>query len=119
MGFTIKRAYAEPSEDDGYRVLVDRIWPRGLSREEIDIDEWLQEAAPSNRLRRSFHADEISWQEFRNAYLAELKEHREKLRQLARIAQDKKVTLVYASADARHNNAVVLRQYLEMLESGK
>lgn len=116
MGFAVKRAYAEPSTDDGYRVLVDRIWPRGLSRDEISIEEWRKEAAPSDHLREAFHSNEISWQEFRNSYLAELKEQREKLRHLVEIAKKKKVTLVFASANEEHNNAVVLRQYLEMLE---
>ncbi|MDN3522585.1 DUF488 family protein [Halomonas ramblicola] len=104
-----------PSHEDGYRVLVDRLWPRGLAKAEARIDAWPKEAAPSDELRKAFHAGELGWGEFRRRYLAELKAHRETLRPLAERAAREPVTLVFASKDERHNNAVVLGQYLRML----
>lgn len=118
MSIVLKRAYEEPAEDDGYRVLVDRIWPRGISREKAEIDEWLKEAAPSSDLRKWFHKDPSRWGEFRRRYLSELKEHRDKLRTLAERAERERVTLVFAARDTKHNNAVVVKQYLNMLGTG-
>lgn len=113
----IKRAYESPSPADGHRILVDRLWPRGLARAALDIDEWLKDAAPSARLRKSFHGREIGWGEFRTRYLAELKLQRDALRRLTHMARQEKLTLVYGAQDEAHNNAVVLRQYLNMLGS--
>lgn len=115
MSIEVKRAYEPPAAGDGYRVLVDRLWPRGLSREQLQIDEWLREAAPSDELRRARHGGELGWGEFRRAYLAELKTQRDALRRLAAAARQERLTLVFAARDAVHNNAVVLRQYLKML----
>ncbi len=115
MPIRLKRAFAAPSHDDGYRVLVDRLWPRGLAKAEARIDAWPKEAAPSDELRKAFHAGELGWGEFRRRYLAELKAHRETLRPLAERAVREPVTLVFASKDERRNNAVVLKQYLAML----
>jgi len=110
-----KRAYDEKSPSDGHRVLVDRIWPRGLSRTQAAIDEWIKDAAPSNLLRHSFHNDELSWNDFRRRYLSELRGHREQLRGLAQRSRHETVTLVFAARDRHRNNAVVLAQYLKML----
>ena len=96
-------------------MLVDRLWPRGLAKNDARLDDWLKDVAPSDELRRWFHADRSRWGEFRRRYLAELKQHREKLRPLARAARRGRVTLVYSAADRERNNAVVLKQYLEML----
>lgn len=115
MDIRLKRAYDEPSPDDGYRVLVDRLWPRGISKDEARLDEWLRGAAPSDDLRRWFHGHRSEWADFRRRYLAELKAHRDELRSLAELAGGRRVTLVYSSKDEERNNAVVLRQYLEML----
>lgn len=115
MSIALKRAFEAPSPDDGYRVLVDRLWPRGVAKADARIDEWRKELAPSDTLRKAFHAGELGWGEFRRRYLTELKAHREALRSLAARAARDTVTLVFASKDVRHNNAVVLRQYLEML----
>lgn len=115
MPVFLKRAYAKPSSKDGCRVLVDRIWPRGRSKDELEIDQWLKEAAPSDKLRKSFHSGDLNWGEFRNRYLAELKNHRDELRRLVEISDAGRLTLVYSSKDPDHNNAVVLRQYLKML----
>ncbi|RRQ21847.1 DUF488 domain-containing protein [Thiohalobacter thiocyanaticus] len=115
MSVAVKRAYDPPAAGDGYRVLVDRLWPRGLSREQLQIDEWLRETAPSEELRRGLHGGELGWGEFRRAYLAELKAHRDALRRLAAAARQDRLTLVFGARDAAHNNAVVLMQYLKML----
>lgn len=117
MTIKLKRAYDRPASDDGYRVLVDRIWPRGISKEDANLDDWLKEAAPSDELRTWFNHDPERWDEFRKRYLAELKHHRESLRELARLADEQTVTLVFGARDRKHNNAVVLKQYLKMLET--
>jgi uncharacterized protein YeaO (DUF488 family) len=116
MPIALKRAYEPPAAADGYRVLVDRLWPRGLRRDAAQLDDWLKEAAPSEGLRRWFHAHPAQWGEFRRRYLTELKSQREALRRLARHARRDRVTLVYAASDRQHNNAVVLRQYLALLK---
>lgn len=112
----LKRAYDEPSSDDGYRVLVDRLWPRGKSKEDLRLDEWIKEIAPSDELRQWYHEDRSRWNEFRKRYLSELKEHKDGLRELARKSKEGTVTLVYSSNDRERNNAVVLRQYLNLLK---
>ena len=118
MTISLKRAYETPSAQDGYRVLVDRLWPRGVSADRLAADEWLKDAAPSDRLRASFHAGDLSWGEFRKRYLAELRAHRGELRRLAAIAKRRTVTLLFAAHDVERNNAVVMRQYLRMLGAG-
>ena len=118
MPLKLKRAYDKPAKNDGYRVLVDRLWPRGISKADLQLDDWMKEIAPSDELRKWFHDDPSRWGEFRKRYLAELKDHREKVRPLAEKAGHGQVTLVYSADDETHNNAVVLRQYLKMLESG-
>lgn len=115
MSITLKRAYESPSSRDGYRVLVDRLWPRGVSKEDARIDAWPKEVAPSDELRRAYHDGQLGWGEFRRRYLAELKSQRDTLRDIARRAGKGSVTLVFSSKDERHNNAVVLKQYLQML----
>lgn len=115
MPIALKRAYEQPTSADGYRVLVDRLWPRGISKGEARIDQWLKDAAPSNELRQWFHKDRSRWGAFRKRYLAELAEHREQLRQLAQRARRSTVTLVFSATDAQRNNAVVMKQYLRML----
>lgn len=117
MSVFLKRAYEPPEPGDGYRVLVDRLWPRGRSKAELKIDEWLKELAPSDSLRKAFHDDDLGWGAFRKAYLGELKTHRDDLRRLGHIAERGKLTLVFAAHDERHNNAVVVKQYLKMLDA--
>lgn len=116
MSIHLKRAYEAPGAGDGYRVLVDRLWPRGLRREAAQLDDWLKEVSPSDELRHWFHAHPQQWDEFRRRYLSELKQYREQLRMLAQLARTSPLTLVYASRDEKHNNAVVLRQYLQLLK---
>ena len=107
----IKRAYDAPAKTDGHRVLVDRLWPRGVKKEEADIDEWLKDVAPSNELRKKFHAHPEKWAEFRKQYFADLKDNPQ-VRELAAQARKGRITLVYAAKDEEHNNAVALREYL-------
>ena len=116
MDIELKRAYDSPQSKDGYRVLIDGIWPRGVSKEEAKIDEWRKEVAPSSELRKAFHNGSLDWSGFRRHYLKELTSYRESLRDLAQRARKERVTLVFASKEERRNNAVVLRQYLNMLK---
>lgn len=110
-----KRVYDEPSPDDGFRVLVDRLWPRGLSKERAALDLWAKDVAPSTELRRAFHHDGLSWAEFDSAYRAELEgSARDAVAALrAELASHPVVTLLHAVADEEHNHAVILREALE------
>jgi uncharacterized protein YeaO (DUF488 family) len=118
MPVVVKRAYEKPTAEDGYRVLVDRLWPRGLTKVELELDAWLQSVAPSAPLRQAFHLADITWGEFRIRYLAELKPQRDELRRLMQISRKGRLTLVFAAKDPERNNAVVLKQYLRMLGAG-
>lgn len=116
MNVVLKRAYDKPSAADGARVLVDRLWPRGISKDNARLDAWLKELAPSNELRRWFHARPSMWQAFRRRYMEELREPAasSSLEQLyGLVASRKKVTLVFASKSAEYNNAAVLKELLE------
>lgn len=112
MDVRIKRAYAAPAEEDGRRVLIDRIWPRGVSREQARVDEWARELAPSAALRTWFGHDPARFAEFRRRYLNELLAHGSKVRELRRIARHGILTLVYGARDTEHNDAVVLAELL-------
>ncbi len=109
----LKRAYEAPTDSDGLRVLVDRLWPRGVSKTEARIDEWAKDLAPSNELRRSFHANLDEWGTFEKRYRAELTGHDEALRALAARAKGETVTLVFGAKDTQRNQAVVLKKLLE------
>jgi len=114
MALHIKRAYEDVSQGDGYRVLVDRIWPRGVSREEVRIDEWLKEIAPSTQLRKWFGHDPEKWPEFEKKYRTEIHENKKAWQQLQDIYRDHpNLTLVYGAKDEAHNNAVVLQKLLK------
>ena len=115
MPIEVKRIYDGSSPDDGHRVLVDRLWPRGLSKQDAGLDRWLREIAPSTELRKWLHADLSRWGEFKARYLEELGEHREALRDLAERARTEPVTLLYGSRDTERNHALVLREVLEGL----
>ena len=108
----LKRAYDPADEADGRRILVDRLWPRGLTKAEAAIDEWVKDIAPSNELRKWFGHDPARWQEFQKRYRAEIDQHSEKLAGLRRLARKGRITLVYAARDEVHNDAVVLREVL-------
>jgi uncharacterized protein YeaO (DUF488 family) len=116
MSVRLKRAYEQPASSDGYRVLVDRLWPRGVRREEARLDEWAKELAPSATLRRWFAHDPARFAEFRRRYTAELAAHEEKLGELRRRARNGTLTLVYGARDEEHNDAVVLA---ELLRAGR
>jgi uncharacterized protein YeaO (DUF488 family) len=116
MTVVIKRVYEPPSREDGVRILVDRLWPRGLTKAGAAIDEWLRDLAPSNELRRWYHAQPNQWQAFRKKYLKELRqpEYQQALHRLFELAhQKKRVTLLFASKNETTNNAVVLQELLE------
>ncbi|MFC3569878.1 DUF488 domain-containing protein [Paracoccus sp. TOH] len=109
---SIRRAYDPAAPDEGHRVLVDRLWPRGLSREALGADLWLREIAPSDDLRHWFGHDPAKWDEFRRRYAAELDANPDPVRALRQLARKGPVTLLYAAHDQQHNNAVALRDYL-------
>jgi uncharacterized protein YeaO (DUF488 family) len=115
----IKRVYSEPSLEDGLRILVDRIWPRGVSKERARIDEWKKELAPSTALRKWFWHDPAKWAGFRERYRKELTESGEieALRELATRSRHETITLIYSAADEEHNQAVVLMELQEELVS--
>jgi uncharacterized protein YeaO (DUF488 family) len=108
----IKRAYEEPDREDGTRILVDRLWPRGLTKEKARVDLWLKDVAPSTELRKWFAHDPGKWEEFRSRYLEELKRNKEQLSLLRQEAAKGIVTLVYAAKDQQHNEAVILQRLL-------
>ncbi len=115
MTVTVKRVYEAAARNDGTRVLVDRLWPRGLTKQSAAIDAWLRDLAPSNELRKWFHAQPERWEEFRKKYLKELSAGpaRTALEKLYDLQRRGKVTLLYASKNEEHNNATVLRDLLE------
>ena len=116
MAVVLKRVYEKASARDGYRVLVDRLWPRGLSKESAKVDLWLKEIAPSNELRQWFHERRSQWLAFRDRYMEELAkpEQLAALEQLQSVVKKRKaVTLLFASTDIEHNNAVVLKELLD------
>jgi len=108
----IKRAYEPPSSLDGTRVLVDRLWPRGVKKSSAGIAQWMKEIAPSNALRKWFAHDPARWEEFRRRYKAELTGKRELVGELRSLARQGPLTLVYSAHDEAHNQAVVLREML-------
>lgn len=112
----IKRVYEKPAKDDGWRVLVDRLWPRGMKKESAHIDAWMKEVAPSDALRKWFAHDPAKWNEFQKRYRAELSKTKNAIAELKSMAsQHKDLTLVYGAKDEAHNQAVVL---LDILKSG-
>lgn len=110
----LKRAYETPSADDGMRILVDRLWPRGVTREKAKIDVWVKEIGPSNELRKWFGHDPELWAEFRKRYYAEFTRNVEAVAALKEAMKGHRVvTLLYAAKDEEHNNAVALKGFLE------
>ncbi|SFN45857.1 DUF488 domain-containing protein [Nitrosospira briensis] len=112
MNVKIKRVYEPSEKKDGTRILVDRLWPRGLTKAKADVGLWLKEVAPSTELRKWFGHDPAKWAEFRARYRAELKENDEQLARLEEEIKKGAVTLVYGARDKEHNEAVVLRDFL-------
>jgi len=113
MKIQLKRAYEMASDDDGERILVDRLWPRGLSKEKAGIDLWLKEVAPSTELRKWFRHDPEKWKGFQSRYRAELRHNKAAVEVLREHAKNGPITLIYAARDQEHNEAVVLKELLD------
>ena len=113
MEINIKRAYDSPGDDDGYRILVDRLWPRGISKDKAKIDFWPKQLAPSTELRRWYGHDLEKWSEFKSRYFAELEGNPELVSELLEYVGKGTVTFVYSSKEQRLNNAVALKEYVE------
>ena len=113
MTIKLKRVYEKPEKSDGTRILVDRLWPRGLTKEKAALDLWLKQVAPSTELRKWFGHDPKKWKEFRSRYRRELKKHLDELEQILKKARKGSVTLLYGARDQEHNEAIVLKQVLE------
>jgi uncharacterized protein YeaO (DUF488 family) len=114
MPIWLKRVYDQPSADDGQRILVDRVWPRGLSKDKARVDEWLRELGPSTALRKWFGHEPSRWDEFRARYQAELSvpEQRQRLQRLRELARKETVSILYGAKDREHNQAVVIAELL-------
>ncbi|MBV8457667.1 MAG: DUF488 domain-containing protein [Acetobacteraceae bacterium] len=108
----LKRVYEPPAPEDGVRILVDRLWPRGLSKEKAAVDHWMKEIAPSAELRKWFGHDPDRWAEFRRRYMEELHQHTALLEQIRELASERRVTLLFGAHDQDHNDAVVLAEVL-------
>jgi uncharacterized protein YeaO (DUF488 family) len=108
----VKRVYVPPAADDGLRVLVDRVWPRGMTKERLHADLWMKDIAPGAPLRKWFGHDPAKWDEFRKRYLRELEGKAELIAELRRAGAKRTVTLLFAAHDEEHNNAVALAEYL-------
>jgi uncharacterized protein YeaO (DUF488 family) len=108
----LKRAYEAVAKDDGARILIDRLWPRGVKKKDAAIKHWAKELSPSTELRKWFGHDPARWQEFRRRYVKELSRHPKQLEELRALASRDRITIVYAAHDELHNDAVVLREVL-------
>ena len=113
MSIKLKRVYEKPAKDDGIRILVDRLWPRGLTKQKAALDLWSKEIAPSTELRKWFGHDPKKWTEFRRRYRAELKSHPDELKMIKSKEKEGTVTLLYGARDQEHNEAIVLQQLLD------
>jgi uncharacterized protein YeaO (DUF488 family) len=113
MAIQLKRAYDKPQKGDGFRVLIDRIWPRGIRKEDLRLDEWLRSLAPSTELRQWFGHDPEKWEEFRRRYFRELDTHPEEIKLLREKMREGPLTIIFGSREERFNNATALKEYLE------
>jgi uncharacterized protein YeaO (DUF488 family) len=113
MAVQVKRAYEKPAKSDGFRVLIDRLWPRGVHKEDLKLDEWLKELGPSTELRKWFGHDPEKWDRFRQRYFRELDSHPEEIQLLRRKMRDGPLTLVFGSKEERFNDATALKEYLQ------
>ena len=113
MKIRIKRVYEQPDKDDGVRILVDRLWPRGLTKEKAAVDLWLKEIAPSTELRKWFGHDPEKWKSFRGRYETEIRHNYDLVKVLKDKAKGRTLTLVYGARDQKHNEALVLKRFLE------
>ena len=113
MNIKVKRAYEAPDKSDGTRILVDRLWPRGLTKKKAAIDLWLKEIAPTTELRQWFGHDPDKWQRFRGRYETEIRHNTDLLQRLEHEAREGTITLIYGARDEKHTEALVLKQMLE------
>jgi len=113
MNIKIKRVYEQPDRKDGERILVDRLWPRGLTKEKGHVDLWIKEIAPSTDLRKWFGHDPKKWKNFRRRYETEIRHKEDLIKVLKQKAREGTITLIYGARDEKHNEALVLRQFLE------
>ena len=116
MNIKIKRVYEQPDKKDGERILVDRLWPRGLTKEKAGVDLWLKEIAPSTELRKWFGHDPEKWRSFRRRYETEIRHNDDLIELLKQKAREGTITLIYGARDEKHNEALVLKQFLEKNE---
>lgn len=112
----IKRIYEKPEKSDGYRILVDRLWPRGISKETAEVDEWIKDIAPSTELRKWFAHEPEKFPEFKKRYKEELKAHTEELKKIHLLSKNQTVTLLYSAKDTQYNQAVVLLEVLQKMK---
>lgn len=117
MNVKLKRVYEEPSESDGTRILVDRLWPRGLTKEKAKVDVWLKEIAPSTELRKWFNHEPSKWLEFKKRYRAEIINNTGVVSALKKHLENGKATIVYGAKDKEHNDGVVIKQYIDKKSS--
>jgi Uncharacterized conserved protein len=115
MDISVKRVYDQPDAKDGTRILVDRLWPRGLPKEEARIDLWLKSAAPSNELRQWYRHDPEKWLEFKQRYFSELASNPDAVKELIGHVKSARVTFLYSSKETKYNNAVALKDYIEAM----
>ena len=119
MNILIKRVYEPASDSDGTRILVDRLWPRGISKEKARINHWIKELAPSNELRKWYGHDPDNWDEFKQLYFNELDANPERIQELFQLTQNSNVTFLFSSREPALNNAYALREYLLSYAAGK
>jgi uncharacterized protein YeaO (DUF488 family) len=112
MKTKIKRVYEKPAKEDGFRILADRLWPRGLTKEKASVDLWLKEIAPSTELRKWFGHDPEKWNDFKKKYVAELKKNKETVSILKEKIKEGTVTILYGARDEEHNEALVILDFL-------
>ena len=119
MTIKLKRAYEPKEKTDGFRILVDRLWPRGLKKEDLDFDVWLKEVAPSSALRKWFNHDVEKWETFRSKYIAELNQSASINELKSILSKHKTITLIYSAKDEEHNQAIVLKRLLDTTHTSK
>ncbi len=112
LGIKVKRIYESPEPDDGLRILVERLWPRGVRKDEASIDLWMKEIAPSHELRRWFSHDPAKWKEFKRRYWEEIK-YKKEFEELVKLARERNITLLFSTKSLKYNNAVALKQFIE------
>ena len=116
VNIKIKRVYEHPKQEDGMRILVDRLWPRGLTKKKASVDLWLKDIAPSTELRKWFAHDRDKWKKFRGRYQTEIRNNPDLIEVLKQKAREGTITLIYGARDQKHNEALVLKQFLEKNE---